>query len=163
MRSLLVLRLSNEMKRLLIIYHSQSGTTAQLAQSVWQGACADGDVEVKLLRAMAAGSEDLRHCDAVIFGSPENLGYLSGGMKDFFDRTFYPLQPHQINIPYGLFISAGNDGSQAAAQLQRIARGYPMRLVAEPLIFRGEYEPRHADQCHELGQTIAAGLAIGIF
>ncbi len=151
------------MKRLLIVYHSQSGSTRRLAEAVWRGASAEQDLELRLLRAMEAGCDDLLWCDGVIFGSPENLGYLSGGLKDFFDRTFYPAEPHALNIPYAVFISAGNDGSGAVRQLQRIVKGYPMRCVAEPVIVRGDVSAEGLNRCEELGAALAAGLSLGIF
>jgi multimeric flavodoxin WrbA len=151
------------MKRLLIVYHSQSGSTRRLAEAVYKGATLEGEVEVRLLPAMEAEITDLLWCDAVIFGSPENLGYLSGGLKDFFDRTFYPAQPHALNIAYGVFISAGNDGSNALRQLQRIAKGYPLRCVAEPVIVKGEVSESGLQQSEELGAALAAGLSLGIF
>ncbi|WP_339670413.1 flavodoxin family protein [Dasania marina] len=149
------------MKKILIVYHSQSGNTAQLARAVLKGASADA--EVSLLPAMEAGVADLQACDAVIFGSPENFGYLSGGLKDFLDRTFYPLEPYQLNIPYGCFISAGNDGSGAVRQLERIAKGYPLRKVADPVIVKGQVSEGGLNLCEELGATFAAALAMGIF
>jgi len=150
-------------KRIVVIYHSQSGTTQALADAVTAGIALEPGVSWRLLRAMEAGIDDLMWCDGIIFGSPENLGYISGGLKDFFDRTYYPAQRHQFNKPYGLFISAGNDGSGAAGQLQRIAKGYPFKLVAEPLVLRGELAPSAVQQCRDLGQAVAAGLALGIF
>ena len=153
------------MKTILIVYHSQSGNTAQLAQAVYQGAsaAAEGEVQLSLLAAMEAGVSDLQAADAVIFGSPENFGYLSGGLKDFLDRTFYPLEPYKLNIPYGCFISAGNDGSGAVRQLERIAKGYPLRQVAEPVIVRGQVTASGLQECEELGATFAAALSMGIF
>lgn len=150
------------MARILVVYHSQSGTTAALMASVAAGATAES-AEVRLVPALEADVDDLLWCDGVIFGSPENLGYLSGGLKNFFDRTFYPAQPHQLNLPYAVVISAGNDGSNALRQLQRIVRGYPLRCVSEPLLFVGEVNDSYLQQCHELGQAFAAGLAMGIF
>lgn len=150
-------------KKLLIIYHSQSGSTRRLAEAVYQGAGTETAAQTRLLRAMEAGVRDLLWCDAVIFGSPENLGYLSGGLKDFFDRTFYPAEPFALNIPYGVFISAGNDGSGALRQLQRIVKGYPMRAVAEPVIVRGEVTAQGIEQCEDLGAALATGLCMGIF
>lgn len=151
------------MKRLLIVYHSQSGSTQRLAEAVFKGASLESEVEIRLLRAMEAGVVDLLWCDAVIFGSPENLGYLSGALKDFFDRTYYPAEPHKINIPYALFISAGNDGSGAVRQLQRIVKGYPMRCIADPVIVRGEVSPEGLLRCEELGTSMAMGLVMGIY
>jgi multimeric flavodoxin WrbA len=151
------------MKRLLIIYHSQSGSTRRLAEAVYQGAGKEQGVQRRLLRAMQAGIDDLLWCDAVIFGTPENLGYMSGGLKDFFDRTFYPAEPQQLNRAYAVFVSAGNDGSGAIRQLERIARGYPLRSVAEPIIIRGEPAEQGLADCEALGEAVAAGLVMGIF
>ena len=151
------------MKRLCVIYHSQSGATAQLAEAVKQGASAEEGIEVILKRAMEASVDDLLSADAVIFGSPENFGYLSGGLKDFFDRSFYPALPRQLNLSYGVFISAGNDGSGAVRQLERILSGYPMKPVAEAVIVKGLPSKEGFKACEDLGATLAAGLAFGIF
>ena len=150
-------------KTLLIVYHSQSGATAQLAAAVRAGGLREDGVEVRLLRAWDAGVEDLLDCDALLLGAAENSGSLAGAMKDFLDRTYYPAQPRQLNLAYGLFISAGNDGRGAVAQARRILSGYPMKQVCEPLICRGEVNSGALAQCEELGQTLAAGLALGIF
>ncbi|MCZ6830006.1 MAG: flavodoxin [Gammaproteobacteria bacterium] len=150
-------------KRLLIVYHSQSGATARLAAAVCEGARREDGVEVILRRAWDAGMDDLLQCDAVALGAAENSGSVAGAMKDFLDRTYYPAQPRQLNLAYGLFISAGNDGRGAVAQMQRILSGYPLKQVCEPLICRGEVNPQALARCEELGQTLAAGLAFGIF
>src|SRR5437868_14831298 len=126
------------MKHLLIVYHSQSGSTAQLAQAAARGAQQESEIELRLRRAGDADTADLLWADAVLFGSPENFGYLSGGLTDFLARTFYPMQGRQRSFPYGVFISAGNDGRGALRQLERIVGGYPMRRVAGPVIVRGE-------------------------
>lgn len=153
------------MKHLLIVYHSQSGSNARLAQSVYAGAMQEQDVETRLRRASDANTDDLLWADAVIFGSPENFGYLSGGLTDFLARTFYPYQQHAPgrSLPYAMFVSTGNDGRGAVRQLQRIVGGYPMREVAETIIVRGEIGAADLNRCEELGLTIAAGLALGIF
>lgn len=151
------------MKRLCVIYHSQSGSTALLAEAVKRGASAEEGVEVVLKRAMEASTDDLLNADGVIFGSPENFGYLSGGLKDFFDRSFYPALEQQINLPYGVFISAGNDGAGANRQLQRIVKAYPMKAVAEAVIVKGLPDEDGVEACETLGATLAAGLAFGIF
>ena len=151
------------MKHLLIIYHSQSGNTAQLAQAAYRGACQAEDTTAQLVRAFDATLDHLLACDGVLFGTPENLGYMSGAMKDFFDRTFYPAQDHTMNMPYALFVSAGNDGTNTVRQIDRILLGYPMRKVAEPIICRGEVTEEYLAQCEELGFTLAAALALGIY
>ena len=151
------------MKKLRIIYHSQSAHTESMAQAVLQGALQEAEVETRLLRAFDAGLDDLLAADALIFGTPENFGYMSGALKDFFDRTFYPAQPHELNLPYALFVSAGNDGSGAISNVERIVKGYPLRKVAEPVLSVGELNEHTLALCEELGLSIAAGTAMGIF
>ncbi len=153
------------MKHLLIVYHSQSGTNTKLAQAVLCGAQQEETVEARLSRAFDANTHDLLWADAVIFGSAENFGYLSGGLTDFLARTFYPYQQHapQRSLPYAIFCGTGNDGRGAVRQLQRIVSGYPMREVVEPIIVRGDINASDLKRCEELGLTIAAGLALGIF
>jgi multimeric flavodoxin WrbA len=151
------------MKHLLIVYHTQSGNTGQLAAAVYAGAQEETEVETRLLKASQAGLEDLLWCDAVLFGTPENFGYMSGMLKDFFDRTYYPAEPYELNRPYGLFISAGNDGQGAVRECDRILTGYPMKKVLEPVIARGEITEGHRQLAREMGQTLACGLAFGIF
>ncbi len=151
------------MKHLLIIYHSQSGNTAQLAAAVMRGCQQEADVETRLYKAFDAGLEELLWADGVLFGTAENFGTMSGALKDFFDRTYYPAEPYKINLPYALFISAGNDGSGAVREIDRIVSGYPMKKIAAPLIAVAEVSSNHLQQCEELGLSMAAGLAMGIF
>ncbi|MFO1427947.1 MAG: hypothetical protein U1F11_13445 [Steroidobacteraceae bacterium] len=88
---------------------------------------------------------------------------MSGAVKDFFDRTFYPAENRTVGLPYAVFVSAGNDGTGTVAAIERIATGYRWKRVAEPLIVVGEPTPAALDRCRELGATLAAGLALGIF
>jgi multimeric flavodoxin WrbA len=151
------------LKELLIVYHTQSGSSQRLAEAAYAGAVSEQEVNVRLLRAMEAGSSDLQACDGVLFVTPENFGYLSGGMKDFFDRTYYPCDPGSLARPYMLIVSCGNDGSGAVRQLERIVKGYPLKAVAEPLIVRGEPQGEDLEHAGELGLSFAAGLGMGIF
>ena len=150
-------------KNLLVVYHTQTGNTGRLAHAVVEGAQAEENCDVKLCKALEAGLEELLWCDGVLFGTPENFGYMSGALKDFFDRTYYPAEPYALNKPYGIFISAGNDGTGAVREINRIAKGYPLVPVAEPLICRGEINEQHLQDAEVLGQTLATGLAMGIF
>jgi multimeric flavodoxin WrbA len=150
-------------KHLLIIYHTQSGNTGQMAAAVMRGCEQEATVDIRLLSAFDAGLEDLRWADGLLFGTPENFGTMSGALKDFFDRTYYPAEPYALNLPFALFISAGNDGSGAVREIDRIAKGYPLRLISEPLIAKGEITPEHLEDCQALGQAMAAGLSLGIF
>ena len=151
------------MKHLLIVYHSGGGKTEAMAQAVHAGAQCEPDVETRLQRAFASGLDDLLWADGLIFGTPENFGYMSGALKDFFDRTFYPAEPYRLNLPYALFVGAGNDGSGAVREVERIALGYPLRKVAEPVVVVGELCARHLTACSDLGQAMAAGLSLGVF
>lgn len=152
------------MKRLLVVYHSQTGHTKSLAESVFRGALTcSKEVETRLLQAFDAGLEDLLWADAVLFGTPENFGYMSGALKDFFDRTYEAAKERTIGLPYATFISAGNDGTGAEYNIDRIARGYSMKRVSDSLIVRGELTDSDLQQAYELGQTVAAALDLGIF
>ncbi|MCY4452252.1 MAG: flavodoxin domain-containing protein [Immundisolibacterales bacterium] len=153
------------MKRLLVVYHTQTGHTEAMARAVVRGARHPevAGVEVRLRRAIEAGLGDLLEADAVAIGTPENFGQLSGGMKDFFDRTYYPAQGKLEGLAYAAFISAGNDGRGALEGLRRIVRGYPLREVREPIIARGGIDAGVLERCEELGLALAAGLEAGIY
>jgi multimeric flavodoxin WrbA len=168
------------MKHLLIVYHSQSGNTARLAQAAAEGAADEHEaVKTRLVLAADAGLQDLLWADAVLFGTPENFGFMSGALKDFFDRTYYPARGRIRKLPYAVFVSAGNDGTGAVRQIERIARGYPLRKVAEAVIatsgvteemrlaapnrFQVIVTDAQLARARELGQTLAAGLACAIF
>lgn len=146
-----------------MVYHTQSGATARLARAAFTGASRESGCRSRLLQAMEAGVDDLRRADGVLFCTPENFGYVSGGMKDFLDRTFYALQDGQTVRAYALVISAGNDGSGAVRQMRRILGGYPMREVAEALIVRGRPDDAGLLRACEVGEAMASGLALGIF
>ena len=153
------------MKHLLIVYHSQSCRTEALAHAVWRGASSDDidNVEVRFKLAGDAGVYDLLWANALILGTPENFGYMAGAMKDFLDRTFYPVQGKVDGLPYAMFISAGNDGTGAVRAIRRIGNGYPLREVQDPIIIRGDPDGRALVSCEELGMAIAAGLELGVF
>ena len=150
-------------KNLLMVYHSQSGSTAEMANSVRSGCLREEDINIRYLHAFKADLDDLLWADGVIFGTPENFGYMSGALKDFFDRTFYPAQSHEINIPYGIFVSSGSDGTGAVREIDRIVRGYPLRKICDPLIIVGGFKTEHSTLCEEFGLSIATGLTLGIF
>ncbi|CAA0118391.1 NAD(P)H dehydrogenase (quinone) [Halioglobus japonicus] len=151
------------MKSLLIVYHSQSGTCANLARAAWRGAKLESEVETTVQRAWDADTRQLSQADGVLLVMAENSGALSGTMKDFLDRTFYPAIARGVVVPYALLISAGNDGRGAQRQAQRILSGYPFPAASEPLIVRGAWSEEHQRASEELGQAFAAGLSMGIF
>jgi multimeric flavodoxin WrbA len=148
---------------LLIVYHSQSGASFRLATAARRGALKESGTGLLWRRAWDAGMADIEACAGVLLVAAENSGSLAGGMKDFLDRCFYPAQPLQLNLPYGLVISCGNDGRNACNQVQRIMTGFPMKLVAEPLICRGEPTGAMEEDCENLGHALAAGIGMGIY
>ena len=160
------------MKTLLIVWHSMTGGTRQMAEAAARGAA--GEVRVRLLPASEAGPDDMLTANGYLFATPENLAAVSGLMKDFFDRSYYPVLDLVNGRPYATMICAGSDGSNAARQLARIATGWRLRLVAEPLILCTRAQtpeailapkaipPEELRRCEELGAMLGAGLAMGI-
>jgi multimeric flavodoxin WrbA len=163
------------MKTLLIVYHSLTGGTRQMAEAAAKGAASEPGIEVRMLPAGEAEPGDVLAADGYIFAAPENLATLAGLMKDFFDRCYYPVLGQIDGRPYGLLICAGSDGTGAARQTARIATGWRLRAVAEPLIVCTHAQTPEAilapkviaedelDRCRVLGATLAAGLAMGVF
>ena len=146
-----------------IIYHSQSGSCARLALEVFAGAKQEKGFETSLIRALDSSIAELSNASGLLLIASENSGYLSGGMKEFFDRIFYPAIRDSIVLPYALLISAGNDGREAARHAQRILSGIPLKAVMEPLVIRGELTDDSYRRAQDLGLTMAAGLNIGIY
>jgi multimeric flavodoxin WrbA len=153
-----------EDKHVLIIYGGHAGgRTDRLVQSVELGVLATEAIEVRTLPALEANADDLLWAHGVLIGTPEHFGYMSGAVKDFMDRTFYPVEGKVEGLPYAVFISAGNDGLGAASSIERIALGYKWKKISEPVIVRGEITDADLKRCSELGQTMATGLSFGIF
>ena len=152
-------------KHLLIVYHSQTGNTERMAEAVLAGAQGEevSGVEVRKLTCWSADADDLLWAHGLVLGTPENFGYMSGGMKDFLDRTFYPVEGKLQPLPYAMIVSAGNDGTQAPAAIRRIANGYPFKEVQAPVIAVGELTAAHISACRELGLSMALGVELGLF
>ena len=163
------------MKSLLIVHHSLTGGTLQMAQAAAAGARREAGVIVRLEAAAAAVPQALLDSDGYLFACPENLAAMSGVMKDFFDRSYYAVLDRIQGRAYAILVCAGSDGSNAARQIERIATGWRLRNIAPPLIVCTRAQtpeeilrPKRigaADlaRCEELGATLAAGLALGIF
>ncbi len=151
------------MAKILILYHSQTGNTKKMAEAVAQGARAIEAVEVVLKRAAEATLEDLLAADGLALGTPENFGYMSGMLKDFFDRTYPEAQDKVFRKPFVVFISAGNDGTGALKAIERIALGYKFKKVFEPVIAKGKITQDILEKCRELGGTLAGGCQMRIY
>ncbi len=154
-----------EAKHLLIVYHSQSGTTSKMAEAVIKGAKHPDieGVEVRVRDALEALPDDVLWADGFILGTPENFGYMSGAMKYFLDRVYYACEDKVGGIPYGLFVRAGNDGTGAISSITRILTGLSVKQVQEPVLIAGEFDESRLTECEELGMTMAAGLESGVF
>ena len=166
----------NASKTLLIVYHSMTGGTRQMAEAARDGAAAEGQgVQVRLLHACEAGPDDVLSADGYLFATPENLAAISGQLKDFFDRSYYAALDHLNGRPYASLICAGSDGQNAARQIVRIATGWRLKPVAEPLVICTHAQTTEAilapkriaaaelEQCRALGEAMGAGLALGVF
>lgn len=153
------------MCNILIVYHSQSGNTHKMAQSVARGAEKIEKVTATLKTASAATVENLLECNGLVLGSPEYFGYMAGMLKDFFDRTYYAVlgKKEVIKKPYAVFISAGNDGRGALQAIERICLGYQFKKIQDPVIARGKITAEQEERCELLGKTIAAGCEAGIY
>ena len=163
------------MKTLLVVYHSMTGGTEQMALAVLDGAAGEQGVATRLLRATEAGPEDVLAADGYVFATPENLAAIAGLMKDFFDRCYYPALDRISGRPYAALVCAGSDGQNALRQVERIATGWRLRRVAEPMIVCTRAQtpeqilaPKtiaaaERERCRELGAALAAGLAAGVF
>jgi multimeric flavodoxin WrbA len=163
------------MKTLLIVYHSVTGGTRQMAQAAADGAATEASLQVKLLRAPNAQVRDVLQADGCIFATPENLAAMSGLMKDFFDRTYYGVLDRINGRPYAVLVCAGSDGQNAARQIERIASGWRLKPVAPPLVVCTHAQTPEAilkpkvigaedlARCRDIGATIAAGLVLGVF
>jgi NAD(P)H-dependent FMN reductase len=163
------------MKTLLVVFHTMTGGTRQMAEAAVRYASDVEGVVVRLLQAVDAGPDDVLGADGYLFATPENLAAVSGLMKDFFDRTYYPALERVEGRPYGVLVCAGSDGENAARQIARIATGWRLRAVAEALIVCTHAQTPEAilapktigredlARCAELGAALASGLAMGIF
>lgn len=152
-------------KRLLIVAHCPSANTLSLKDALVAGA-SEPEIEgvaVHWLPPLAAGADDVLAADAVILGTPENLGYMSGALKDFFDRIYYPCLERTQGLPYALCVRAGHDGTGTRRAVETIVTGLRWRAVRPPLICRGAWQPGFLDEARELGMLVAAGLEAGVF
>jgi multimeric flavodoxin WrbA len=163
------------MKQLLIVYHTCTGGTRQMAQAAAAGGSREATVRVRLETAAAAGPQGLLESSGYVFACPENLAAMSGMMKDFFDRCYYPVLDQIVGRPYAMLICAGSDGTNAARQIERIATGWRLKPIADPVIVCTHAQTPEAilrpkqigaadlARCEEIGATLAAGLDLGIY
>jgi len=163
------------MKTLLIVWHSMTGGTRQMAEAAAEGARSEVGASVRLLAALQADAGGVLAADGYLFATPENLASMAGLMKDFFDRCYYPALGRIEGRPYAAMVCAGSDGSGAARQIERICTGWRLKAVAPALIVNTQAQTPEAilaqkvieaaqlQRCRDLGAAMAAGLALGVF
>ena len=151
-------------KNLLIVAHNPSANTQKLVEATLRGASHEDieGVEVKHIPPLQANADDVLWADAIILGTTENFGYMSGALKDFFDRIYYPCLEHTEAMPFATYIRAGLDGTGAKIAIGKITTGLKWKAVQESMILHGEYRSEFEDQCEELGMLMAASLESGI-
>jgi len=152
-------------KRLLIVANAPSPNTLALREAVLRGARHPeiGGVEAVALDPMQAGPDDVLAAQGIILGTTENLGYMSGVLKDFLDRSYYPCLERTQGTPCALYIRAGHDGTGTRRALDTILTGLRWRQVQEPLVLRGTWDEGFLAKAEELGMLMAAGLEAGVF
>ena len=151
------------MKHLLLVAHAPSENTQRLLQALLEGARETDSIQITHKAPLDTVPDDAQHADAVILFTPENLGYMSGAMKDFFDRCYYPLLESKQGLPCAIVIRAGHDGTGTRRALDSILTGLKWKQVQEPLVLRGEWQESFIEQCHTLGASMAAGVEMGIY
>jgi len=151
------------MKTLLIVWHTRGVKTTQLVEAVAKGAATEQGVQVRMLRCADAGPQDVLDADALVLGTPENFGSMSGMMKDFLERIFYECEGKVAGRPWALLVSAGQDGAGAISSVERIVTGLRLKKVQEPILALKEVTPETLAKCEELGAALAAGLALGVY
>lgn len=151
-------------RQLLLIAHAPSPNTQLMVEAVLRGARHPDirDVETRHLPPLQATPADVLAADAIILGTTENLGYMSGALKDFFDRCYYPCLELTQGKPYALYIRAGHDGTGTRRAVETIVTGLRWRAVREPLLCKGNWQAAFLEPCEELGMFMAAGLEAGI-
>ena len=152
-----------------------TGGSQSLAKACYNGARRAQGVDVQMFNAADAGAENMLAADGYIFVFPENLAAISGGMKSFFDRCYYPCLGALNGRPYAMIVCAGSDGRNAVAQAERIATGWRLRQILPSVIVCTHAQtqeailaPKTIDSAdliaaEEMGEQIAVGLQMGVY
>ena len=153
------------MIQILIVANSPSENTRALMNAVEQGINDAGcdNIVYRKKSAIDATPEDVLWANGIIVGTTENFGYMSGLIKDFFERIYYPCLEKTQGLPYALYVKGGLDGEGAKTSVERIVTGLKWKPVCPAVVLRGEFEPAFAERCNELGLRMAVGLDAGIY
>lgn len=151
-------------KTLLMVAHCPSENTRKLWNAVSEGVSSI-DLTNTIFKALSpfdTHADDVLAADAIILGTTENLAYMSGALKDFFDRCYYPCLELKQGLPCAAFIRAGHDGTGTKKALETITIGLKWRWVQSPLILKGNFHRSFEKECFELGAAMACALDEGI-
>jgi multimeric flavodoxin WrbA len=158
------------MKRLLIVYHSQFGGTAQMAAAAFEGARSIDHVDTAIERAASVGADAVLAADALLIASSENFGGMAGMVKDFLERVYYPCEGRLAGRPYTVLVCAGTDGTGAMREIDRVATGLRLSKVLPGLVYKSgltaqaqTVPPEVLAGCREIGATLAAGISAGVY
>ena len=152
------------MKRLSMVHHSIGGKTKEMADSLTDMLSKEDQlIEFRSFSAFEAKASDILQSDGIIFGTPVNFGYMSGALKDFFDRNYYELEGKVEAVPYAIFVSASTDGTGAVESIRRICRGLNLKEVQEPLVLTKKLSESDQSRLRNFGMTMAVGIDAGIF
>jgi multimeric flavodoxin WrbA len=153
------------MKNLLIVAHAPSPNTQKMAEQIVAGGNKHqlDNLKIIWIPPLQATATDVLNCDAIILGTTENLGYMSGALKDFFDRIYYPCLEKKQGLPFSYYIRAGHDGTGTNIAIQSICKGLKWKQVQPEIICRGQWHENFLVECNNLGENIACGLDFGIY
>lgn len=156
--------LSMAKKTLLIVAHSPSANTQKLVKAAFEGADhPDIDIKVIVKSPQETLAEDVLAADALLLGTTENLGYMAGLTKDFFDRCYYPVLEQKQGLPFAVYIRAGFDGTGTYRAIKTITTGLRWNWIQEPLILKGDWDNNFLEAVKELSMTLAVGVEAGIY
>lgn len=142
------------MIEVLVIYYSRTGRTEILAKAVAEGAESVEGSRVKIVRVENVTLENFISCDAVAFGSPNYFGYMSGLMKDFFDRA-WSIRDKVAGKPAAAFTSGGGPSNSALLSLERIIEAFRMIKACDGVISSGTPTEKDLEACRKLGENLA--------
>jgi flavorubredoxin len=142
------------MAKVLVVYHSLGGNTKAAAEALAKGARSIAGTEVVIKEALKADAKDLLECDGVALGTADYFSYMAGGLKDFFDRTFYPTQGEVTDKPCVIFLTHGG-GGRAVDSVKKIAASFKLKEVVEPVLVKGKPDTAAEERLAAAGKALA--------
>lgn len=153
-------------KRLLVLSHSRTGSTALLRAAALTGIAAVDDVTVDDLDVTAAGLDDVLAADGLLLLTPARFGAVAGLTKDLFERIypwFEEVPDVRPGLPWTMVAKGASDPTGAVRDVERIATGLRWKQVLPPVVVTGAVTDDHRAAVEELAATLAAGLSAGVW